>query len=867
MKSYLDWLDKDGFYIKQAWSIEKNEWIEGFGNKLQLFPHQRRILGHCFTPNEDGSFPYSTVVYSTIKKSGKALWISTELPTPSGWTMIGDIKVGDVVFGDDGSPCNVTYVTEEMTDHDCFLVTFSTGEEIIADGGHLWFVSSRFAFDGSLSVKSSDYRGIISTREMSKKVKTGWSYDCCNYSIRLSKPLELPTSNFLIPPYTFGAWLGDGASAGQRITIGEGDEEILRQMEKEGVASFEMCHKDRTPTYRLGPASSHHYKDGDSGSILIYLRTIGVLFDKHIPTEYLRSSRVQRLELLRGLMDTDGYVSKKGHCEFTSCRKKLAYDVRDLLFSLGYKVNVLEENATLYGRVVGKKYRLHFMAYKDEPVFHLQRKINRLIFRKRDTERSELIRIVSIKPIGSVPVRCIQVDSPSHLYLIGRSLIPTHNTTVEASLATWYAQEVPGSEIYLVANDLEQAQQRAFEDITHHLIHSNLGAPTAKVARFDNGSFIQTLAQHYSSAAGSRPSLVMYDELWAYVSERSRRMWAEMTLSPTVPNAMRVIVTYAGYEDESDLLYDIYKKAFVNGQVVPELADIVDDNDDPICKVNGRTFVMWDTVPRMPWQTPEYYEGEMANLRPSDFLRMHKNRWVTSNESFIPVALWDRAAGKIEGPLTLLKDLPAHTLPITIGVDIGAKHDSSAIVGVYYDSKRNKVGLAFHAIWVPIQGETLDIENTVEAELIQMWKKFKLIGVLFDPSQFLRSGVSLRRRGLPMIEFPQTEGNMTLATGAFYDLLTTRNFEAYLADDLRDHVRFSTVRTTPRGYRLTKGSNSKKIDAAVALAMACYYAVKVGGIDLSLPVVLVNPFSDMSSMRVPSINNPSEMKLPPALRT
>jgi hypothetical protein len=335
-------------------------------------------------------------------------------------------------------------------------------------------------------------------------------------------------------------------------------------------------------------------------------------------------------------------------------------------------------------------------------------------------------------------------------------------TTLEAAIGDWWAEENPGSEIYMCANDLEQAQQRSFEDMTHHALRSGHGSPTAKVIRFDNGSVIQVLAQHYTSAAGSRPSLVLYDELWGYISERARRMWAEMTLPPTIPNAMRVIVTYAGFEDESDLLFDIYNKSFVNGAVVEELKDIVDDNDDPVCHKNGRTFVMWDTVPRMPWQTPDYYESEMANLRPSDFLRMHKNRWVTSNESFIPVEMWDKAASKLAGPLTLLKDQPAHTLPITIGVDIGTKHDSSAVVGVYYDSKRNKVGLAFHAIWIPIQGETLDIENTVESYLINIWKVFKLIGVLFDPSQFLRSGVSLRRRGLPMIEFPQTEGNMTL---------------------------------------------------------------------------------------------------------
>ena len=352
-------------------------------------------------------------------------------------------------------------------------------------------------------------------------------------------------------------------------------------------------------------------------------------------------------------------------------------------------------------------------------------------------------------------------------------------------------------------------------------------------------------------------------------------MWAEMTPPPTVPNAMRIVVTYAGFENESQQLLDLYQMCFkkengqyVAGEDIPELAHLTDVHGNQVCRKNGRVFIYWDTEPRMPWQSQEYYLEQVATLRPSDFLRMHRNRWASSMESFIPMELWDLAVKALPGPLTIDKGSAFRSFPISIGVDIGMKHDCSALVGVYYDQRRRKVGLAFHHIWTPPKdGGMLDLEFTVEMELLRLWHEYRIVSVGYDPSQFQRSALTLSRAGMPLVEFTQTAGNMTLATQVLYDLLKTHSLEAYPDEELRDHLRYASAETTARGFRLVKGKHTKfAIDAAIALAMACYDAVNRGGVDTTVPIRIISPFADASAVRIPNVQDLYQMKLPAALR-
>jgi phage terminase large subunit-like protein len=462
--------------------------------------------------------------------------------------------------------------------------------------------------------------------------------------------------------------------------------------------------------------------------------------------------------------------------------------------------------------------------------------------------------------------------------IVYSTLKKSGKTIILAAILAWAGECAPdNSELFSCANDMEQAASRAYADVQFH-VEKKLGlTTTAKKVRYENGSTTVVLANQYSSAAGSRQFLSTFDELWGYSSEGSRRMWAELTPPATVKNAMRVVATYAGFETESIQLKDLYDLCFkkeggkyINGEVVPELEDIVDMRGDPVCRRSGRVFIYWDTEPRMPWQTPEFYEQEMLTLRPMDFLRMHRNRWASSNESFIPVEMWDRAASRLQGPLTLFRDDPLRSMPISIGVDIGTKYDTSAMVGTYYNSQTRKVGVAFHRIWTPLQdGQILDLELTVERELLKLWKEFKIVGILYDPTQFQRSAVALKKMGMPLIEVPQQGSIMIEMTQNLYDLMRSNNLEAYPSPELRDHIQYATAEHTSRGYRLKKNENAKyPIDAAQALAMAAYDSVNRGGVDTSIPIFIQSPFSDDNgSTRIPTIWDEINAKLPEALRS
>jgi phage terminase large subunit-like protein len=438
---------------------------------------------------------------------------------------------------------------------------------------------------------------------------------------------------------------------------------------------------------------------------------------------------------------------------------------------------------------------------------------------------------------------------------------------ISASVGAWAGEEVDDSEVYVVANDFEQAQGIVYSDISKHLNWGRGIMAGMRDVRLENGTLIKALAQSYATAAGTRHFLSVWDELWGYKHESSQRMWAELTPPPTVPNAFRFISTYAGFMGDSELLWDLYEGAWLEGEPVEGLEDIVNTQGDPVCRKKGTIFVAWDDVPRMPWQTEEYYEEQMQTLRPADFLRIHRNQWVDSSDGFIPVKYWDDAC-TLDGQLIYKEADERMKYPVYVGVDIGPKHDCSAAVAVYYNTETNRPGLAAHRIWTPDPDENFDIRATVEAEIFNWWKFFQIAQIGYDPYQFHASAVTLQNKGLPMIEFTQTTSNMIAATQSLYSLLRAGTFDVYKDDEFRDHVRFAPVQASSRGYRLLKNKHAKfPIDAAVALAMATHLSVQPGAVAKSEPLRISSPFSDVSVHKIPSYRAKEEAKLPWQLRS
>ncbi|WP_221767574.1 replicative DNA helicase [Nocardioides sp. LS1] len=393
------------------------------------------------------------IIVAARPAMGKALALDTPLPTPSGWTTMGEVQVGDELYDAQGRPTRVVAATDVMTDRPCYEVEFSDGSRIVADGEHQWLTETRAARKSKWAAdrqynRSRNQRilpGVVTTEQIAATLTVG-ADQRANHAVLNAAPLEGSRAALPVPPYVLGAWLGDGHSAGNRITC-ESDE-IPMYLEGYGVDVHHqgaMLYSLKLPNLsrdddvpgvcadcgaaaakrRLCPACH-----ADHGTFTALLRKVDVLDNKHIPASYLRASEAMRRELLAGLMDTDGTVVKGvGSCQFAVTSKRLADDVYELIVSLGYKCGRTSRSVRGRSEETSTCYILNFST--TDTVFRLFRKqVAHKEERPLTTARIGRRYITAARRVKSVPVRCVQVDNEDHLYLAGRSMIPTHNSTL-----------------------------------------------------------------------------------------------------------------------------------------------------------------------------------------------------------------------------------------------------------------------------------------------------------------------------------------------------------------------------------------------------------------------------------------------------
>lgn len=350
-------------------------------------------------------------------KFGKAVKTDTIVPTPDrGYIPISQIKKDDFVFDEHGNPTKVVYATDFMYGHDCYEMTFSDGTKVVADAEHDWITTThrerRNIARGSTTCKPNKRNSL----EIFNTQKTGSDHRPNHAIENVTSPLKFNGTSLPIPPYTLGVWLGDGTAISGAIT--NPDEEIINYIRKDGFNVHRVKLNSVCPLWRVENLTS-------------ILKKNGLLGNKHIPAQYLIAKVEDRISLLQGLMDTDGTIDKNnGYCTFDNTNKNIADSVAILAQSLGIKVMRSERIGRING--VDKKlcYRVWFKP--NIPIFKLKRKLNKL---KSNTNlKSRRRTIVSVEKVQSVPVMCIQVENPSHLFLITEACIPTHNS-ISASVA------------------------------------------------------------------------------------------------------------------------------------------------------------------------------------------------------------------------------------------------------------------------------------------------------------------------------------------------------------------------------------------------------------------------------------------------
>jgi len=395
--------------------------------------------------------------YGGAAGGGKALSVGTLIPTLSGWKRNGDLVYGDIVFDERGKSCRVVKAFDVTVPDQCFRLTFDDGSQMEASAEHKWLTFSATELAAltrrdpewrakrrarresrAAGIKSAVFTASLMARNKanpppSLPLPTGTVcttvelYESlyvrngsrANHAVPLAGTLELPDIDLPLDPYMLGAWLGDGTASAGSITTA--DIEI--------VEAFQQFNIHKT---------SGKYQYGTFGLRPI-LRQMGVFRNKHVPPVYLRSSRRQRMALVQGLMDTDGTANESGSVGFTNTNKRIVDALWELIVSLGWKARIVESRAKLNGRDCGPMWSITWTP--SEYVFRLARKRDR---QKLATRRTTKFRyIVDCAPIPSVAMRCIAVDSPSHLYLAGRSMVPTHNSDALLMAALKYAN-IPG---------------------------------------------------------------------------------------------------------------------------------------------------------------------------------------------------------------------------------------------------------------------------------------------------------------------------------------------------------------------------------------------------------------------------------------
>lgn len=398
--------------------------LPGVSSRFQLRPHQKRAIWRTIQQGD--------TYYAHAVGAGKAQPLDSKLLTPRGWVRMGDVKVGDQVITKSGKPTMVEAVFPQG-EKDIFRVIFSDGSSTECCAEHLWLTQTYAERNAASKARllGKDWPSAQpKVRQLSEIMESleALHLGAKNHSIPMVGAIEFEAREIPLDPYLVGALLGDGHIGEKAVSLSSVDREVIYGL---AVPDGTLLRENRNG----GRCPSWHFIGSEwrENPVLNACRDLGMAgklaHEKAVPESYLFNTPAVRLAVLRGLLDTDGTISKAGRSiSFTTVSARLADDVVFLVQSFGGTVGRRVKTPTYTHNGERREGRLAHEISICLPAeinpFHIERKASKVVPK---TKYAPARYIVSVEPVGKKPAQCIRVADPSRLYVTD-DFIVTHNT-------------------------------------------------------------------------------------------------------------------------------------------------------------------------------------------------------------------------------------------------------------------------------------------------------------------------------------------------------------------------------------------------------------------------------------------------------
>ena len=648
----------------EVWRNNPAKWAEDHG--LFMWSKQREVA--------QSVVEHQKTLVVTGNGVGKANRVVEIVPTPTGWTTIGELRVGDYVLDEHGKPTKVV-AKSPVWNIPLVKVVFNDGAEVICPEAHEWVTLDFKEAGRARRLIEGDWRNGWSyghtreTREIMSSLRHG-KQNQANHHVPINAPIVGQEANLLIDPYVLGVWLGDGHSNSPEITIGARKQHIKDVFASKGINLYDHY-------YHLDNAEHLAFThQGYAGK----LRELGVLGNKHIPQAYLRASIKQRVDLLRGLMDTDGFNAgtKRTTCVgIDLMNEQLALGVVELVRSLGVRCTVSKERTYLNGEDAGPRWRMVF-----NPMFDpfTPGSVKSLERPEQDAQasRKTVRTIVDVVPVQTEPTQCIEVDSPSHMYLVGEHMVPTHNSRLSATLVNWWVDTHPVDDTTVVttATNWKQVRNVLWKEIPRVKADAGIGGKVNADATWKMGNRQDPIAfgmkpddKDESGFQGVHDQyvLVIMDEAGGISKEIFTAADAITT------NKFARILAIANPNDPSCYMAEVYKREM---RLKPEERS-------------------WNIIQFGAYDTPNF-TGEVVPVEVAtrlvqvDWVEARKKEWGEDDPRFVARVLGEFPDVSDDGLFNMGRVMqsmeaydtsePDEGMPITLGVDVARYGSDSSVI-------------------------------------------------------------------------------------------------------------------------------------------------------------------------------------------